>query len=377
MRSSMQAFTESLTSSVSTTSWATRFDDGTDAQALTVTTATRASEMCRRRRRVFTALKGYWQTHEMPLHAQTRSLLDAFYALEQPPIETLQPAVARDDRAALVRPSTIEGVRMRDLDAGGIAARLYRPAHLDDHVTTGLLLWFHGGGWVMGSVDGHDDLCRDLALRSGHSVLSVEYRLAPEDPFPAGLTDAISSTRWAHEHAADLGTDPARLGVAGDSAGANLAAVVAQLAPVPLCFQVLVYPVTDARRSTDSYRENAEGYFLTANGMAWFVEHYLAGGQGSEDDPRVSPLLASDEALAASPRTLVVTAEFDPLRDEGVAYARRLADVGVVTSHVMFHGQIHGFFSLPEFLDDAHAARALVAQALATALDAKGDADHG
>jgi acetyl esterase len=314
----------------------------------------------------------------MPLHSQTRALLDAIDALGQPPIETLEPAAARDERAALVRPSTIEGVRMRDLDAGGVLARLYRPAHLDHHAHTGLLLWFHGGGWVLGSVDGHDDLCRALVLRSGHSVLSVEYRLAPEDPFPAGLTDAITTTRWAHEHATELGADPERLGVAGDSAGANLAAVVAQLAPVPLRYQVLIYPVTDARRDTTSYRENAEGYFLTASGMAWFVEHYLAGDQGSEDDPRVSPLLASDDALAASPPTLVVTAEFDPLRDEGIAYAQRLAEVGVTTSHVLFHGQIHGFFSLPEFLDDADTARALVAQAIATALDEKpeNDTDH-
>jgi acetyl esterase len=376
MRSSMHAFTESLTSSVSTTSWATRFDDGTDAQALRVTAATRAIEMCRRRRRVSTALKGYCQTGEMPLHVQARSLLDAIERLDQPPIETLDPVVARADRAALVRPSIIEGVVMRDLDAGGVLARLYRPAHLGDHVETGLMLWFHGGGWVLGSVDGHDDLCRVLALRSGHSVLSIEYRLAPEDPFPDGLTDAITSTRWAHEHATELGSDPARIGVAGDSAGANLAAVVAQLAPAPLRYQVLVYPVTDARRGSASYHEHAEGYFLTASGMAWFVEHYLAGHHGSEDDPRVSPLLASDEAFAASPPTLVVTAEFDPLRDEGVAYAQRLAAAGVTTSHVMFNGQIHGFISLPEFLDDAHAARALVAQAIATALDEETDDDN-
>lgn len=312
-------------------------------------------------------MKGYCQTVPMPLHPQARSLLEAIEELDQPPLEELEPEDARENRAALVRPSLIEGVVMRDLDAGGVGARLYRPAMVPDGVPTGLLLWFHGGGWVLGSIDGHDDLCRSLALRSGSRVLSVEYRLAPEHPFPAGLTDAITSARWAHEHAAELGADPDRIALGGDSAGANLAAVVAQLAPVPLRYQVLVYPVTDARRTTESYRENGDGRFLTAAGMEWFVNHYLAGGQGSEGDPRVSPLLASEQAVAASPPTLVITAQFDPLRDEGVAYADRLADVGVATSHVMFHGQIHGFVSMPEFLDDADTARAVIAQALATA----------
>lgn len=300
----------------------------------------------------------------MPLHPQVVTLLDAMSALGQAPIETEEPVAARAARAALVQPSTIDVAEVRDLDAGGVPARLYRPGP----GPTGLVIWFHGGGWVLGDLESHDDLCRSLCVRSGHSVLSVGYRLAPEDPFPAGLTDAISTTRWAHEHADELGCDPDRLAVAGDSAGANLAAVVAQLAPVPLEFQALVYPVTDARANWPSYEENGNGTLLTAAGMRWFIDHYLSGGHGSPDDPRVSPLLADDAAFASSPPTLVLTAEYDPLRDEGVAYAERLAAAGVPTSHVMFHGQIHAFFSLPEFLDDANAARALVAQAIATAL---------
>jgi acetyl esterase len=302
----------------------------------------------------------------MPLHHQVVALLDTIAALEQPRIETQDPVDARAARAALVKPSTLVVGDIREVDADGVPARLYRP-HPGPEVT-GLILWFHGGGWVLGDLDSHDDLCRSLCRRSGHSVLSIGYRLAPEHPFPAGLHDAITSVRWAYEHAGELGCDAGRLAIAGDSAGANLAAVVAQLAPVPLRFQVLVYPVTDARADSASYREHADGKFLTAAGMRWFIGHYLSGGHGSVDDPRVSPLLAGDEAFAASPPTLVVTAEHDPLRDEGAAYAARLGDAGVPTSHVQFHGQIHAFFSLPEFLDDAEAARAMVAQAIATAL---------
>ncbi len=302
------------------------------------------------------------------VHPQVRALLELFDSLGQPPIETQTPAQARAAREALVQPSSIEVGEWRDVDAGGVAARLYRPPAIAPDDVTGLLVWFHGGGWVLSSVDGHDDLCRALCVASGHRVLSVEYRLAPESPFPDGLTDAITTTRWAHEHAADLGVDPDRLAIGGDSAGANLAAVVAQLAPVPLRHQVLVYPVTDARGETASYRENAEGLFLTADGMRWFVDLYLSGRQGTVDDPRVSPLLAPDEAVAGSPPALVITAEYDVLRDEGVAYAERLLAAGVPTSHVTFHGQIHGFVSMPELLDDAHAARGLLGATLARAL---------
>ncbi len=306
----------------------------------------------------------------MPLHPETHALLEAIAATGPPPLETEDPVSARAAREALTRPSTIEVAEVRDLDADGVPVRLYRPptpAH-DADGRTGLLIWFHGGGWVLGSLDGHDDLCRSLCERSGHALLSVGYRLAPEDPFPAGLTDAIVATRWAAAQAEELGLDPARLAIGGDSAGGNLAAVVAQLAPVPLAFQLLVYPVTDARCATDSYRRFGEGLFLTAAGMRWFVDLYLSGGQGTAVDPRVSPLLAPDEAFAVCPPTLVITAGCDPLRDEGAAFVDRLLASGVTATHVEFHGQIHAFFSLPEFLADADLARGLAAQALATAL---------
>ncbi len=252
---------------------------------------------------------------------------------------------------------------VRDVDAGGVASRLYRP---NDRSDLGLLVYFHGGGWVIGDLESHDNVCRALANGSGHAVLSVDYRLAPEHPFPAPLEDALTATRWAHGHAAELGCRAGRVAVGGDSAGANLAAVVAQLGPVPLVYQLLVYPVTDCTQAQPSYEENADGYFLSRAGMAWFIDHYL--GDTAPTDPRVSPLFAADHVVAATPPALVITAEFDPLRDEGDAYARRLADLGVPTSHVRFSGMFHGFFSLADFLDDGGAANALAAAAVGSAL---------
>jgi acetyl esterase len=207
-----------------------------------------------------------------------------------------------------------------------------------------------------------------LANGSGHAVLSVDYRLAPEHPFPAALEDAVTATRWAHANAAALGCRADRLAIGGDSAGGNLAAVVAQLAPVPLVYQLLVYPVTDCTRAHPSYAENADGPFLTRDGMGWFIDHYLSGAHGSPADPRVSPLVAGDTAVASTPPALVITAEFDPLRDEGDAYAARLAALGVPTSHLRVSGMFHGFFSLADFLDDGRIAHAAAAAALKTAL---------
>ncbi len=302
----------------------------------------------------------------MPLNAEARRLLDLMEAVGAPPLDSLPPAEARRARAELAPPVLEHCHATVDLDAGGVPARLYRP--VPGEVDPGVLLWFHGGGWVLGDLTSHDNICHSLARRSGHAVLSVGYRLAPETPFPAGLADCIQATRWAHANAGVLAIDPDRIAVGGDSAGANLAAVVCHVAPVPLVLQLLVYPVADARMSTDSYIENGEGFFLTTTSMRWFVDHYLSGAAGSPDDPRVSPLLAADEVLAAGPPALVITAGFDPLRDEGIAYAERLADLGVTTSHVHFPGQIHGFFSMSHHLGDARAAIALAAQAVSDAL---------
>jgi acetyl esterase len=302
----------------------------------------------------------------MALHPQAKSLLELIERVGDPPVETTTPEAARAARRARARPSTATIHDVRDLDAGGVPARLYRPS---DAADLGLLVFLHGGGWVIGDLDSHDNVCRLLAGGSGHAVLSVDYRLAPEHKFPAPVDDAVTALRWAHEHAAELGCRADRIAIGGDSAGGNLAAAVAQAAPVPLVFQLLVYPVTDCTRSHPSYVDNGDGYFLTAAGMGWFIDHYVDGTGVALDDWRVSPLFGSDDAIAATPPALVITAEHDPLRDEGDAYAAKLTALGVPTSHVRFGGMFHGFFSMGEFVDDGIAATALAAAALGAALD--------
>lgn len=266
----------------------------------------------------------------------------------------------------MITPSAEAIHETRDLDADGVPVRLYRP---NDRADLGLLVYYHGGGWVLGSLDSHDDVCRKLANAMGHAVLSVDYRLAPEHPFPVPVTDSLNALRWAHANAASLGVDPTRLAVGGDSAGGNLAAVVAQLRPVELRHQMLIYPVTDARRGSQSYRDNADGYRLTAASMKWFCDHYLSGDHGSEDDPRVSPLCAPDSALVGAPPALVITAEYDPLRDEGEEYAQRLLAAGVPCTLTRYYGQIHGFFSMSAFVDDGGQAIAQAAAAVKQAFE--------
>jgi len=299
----------------------------------------------------------------MPLHRQTAELLAGMAALNLPRVEEQTPEEARAQRRAMLRPSTEPIAEVRDLDAGGVGARLYRPSATR---SPGLLVWFHGGGWVLGDLETHDDVCRALANRGGFCVLSVDYRLAPEHPFPCAVDDALTATSWAHAHAGELGCEPI-VAVGGDSAGGNLAAVVANRPAVPIVFQALVYPCTDARMALHSYTENAEGYWLTTSAMRCFYDHYLSGPDGSREDPRVSPLLEDDARLASAPSALVVTAEYDPLRDDGAAYAARLTEAGVSTTHVRFDGQIHGFFTFAGLLDDCRSAQSLVAEAVHTA----------
>jgi acetyl esterase len=301
----------------------------------------------------------------VPLHPQAETLLAQMAALGEPPLEACSAAQAREIRARRLRAPTEPIHHTRDLDADGVAVRLYRPNDRDD---LGLLVFLHGGGWVIGNLDSHDNLCRILANSSGHAILAVEYRLAPEHQFPAPLEDAVTATRWAHANAASLGCDPDRLAIGGDSAGGNMAIVVGQLAPVPLRYQLLVYPATDLTCSFPSFEENAAGPQLTAAGMRWFINHYLGGTLTNPTDPRVSPHFAADHVVAASPPTMMITAQYDPLRDEGDAYANRLAALGVPTSHVRFNGMHHGFFSLADFYDDAIAANRMAGAALGRVL---------
>jgi len=234
---------------------------------------------------------------------------------------------------------------------GELAIRCYRP--LEARAPLGALVYFHGGGFVLGGLDGHDGVCRQIAVESGACVVSVDYRLAPEARFPAAPEDCLAATRWVHANADALRVDPARIAVGGDSAGATLATVVARLARdavgPELVFQLLVYPVTDWRTmDTRSYRENAEGYFLTRLGCGWFREQY-ARDEVDWSDPRFSPLAAKD--LSRLPPALVITAEHDPIRDDGEAYAAALREAGVPVTATRYDGTIHGFFSLYAFLD--------------------------
>jgi acetyl esterase len=227
---------------------------------------------------------------------------------------------------------------------GALPARVYRP---DDEGPVPTIVFLHGGGFVIGDIETHDNQCRMVCREVGAVVVSVAYRLAPEAPFPAPVEDCVAATRWVAEHIAEFGGDPDRLAIAGDSAGGNLAAVVAQVARdeggPQLAAQLLVYPSTDFAGDYASRTENAEGYFLTLADMEWFATHYI--GEGSDlTDRRLSPLLAED--LAGLPPAVIVTAEYDPLRDEGEAYAQALERAGVPVTLRRYDGLIHGFFDL-------------------------------
>jgi acetyl esterase len=302
----------------------------------------------------------------MALHPQTAALLVVMEQFNAPALETQEPTVARAGMEMMTAPSTVELHEIREVNADGVAGRLYRP---NDRKDLGLLVFYHGGGWVLGSMNTHDDVCRKLALAMGHAVLSVDYRLAPEFAFPEPLNDCIVALRWAHANAAQLGIDATRIAVGGDSAGGNLAAVVANLQPVPLKFQMLIYPVTDATRSSQSYKDNGEGYRLTAAGMKWFCDHYVSGSIGTPTDPRVSPLFADATTLASAPPAIVITAEYDPLRDEGEQYAHRLIEAGVACSLTRYYGQVHGFFSMSQYVDDGASAITQAATATRLALE--------
>jgi acetyl esterase len=297
----------------------------------------------------------------MALHPQTAAVLDFMKQLGTQPLHELTPAEGRANYLAMRVPSTVQLPEVRDFSAGGVQCRLYRSSTTDN---APLLIYYHGGGWVIGDLESHDDICRKLARDAKCSVVAVDYRLAPEHPAPASHEDCIAATKWIFANAKSLSVDPNRIAIGGDSAGGNLSAVVSMHAGVKPVFQLLVYPATDMRMGQSSHRENAQGYLLTEDSMKWFIGHYLQGDEKKKYDPLYSPLLSDDAMLKKSPPTLVITAEYDPLRDEGEEYAARLNAVGVQASVVRFHGQIHAFFGMSELLDDAAAAIALSASYL-------------
>lgn len=308
------------------------------------------------------------------LHPQARALLDLMIERGVPPTHTLSVAEARRfylERRHVTQPEPPPIDTVQALTAEGphgpIPLRLYR--HGEGSSPRPVLVYFHGGGWVIGDLDTHDTLCRQLAIASGCVVVSVDYRMGPEHPFPAAVDDACAATRWLAAQTAALGLDATRLAVGGDSAGGNLAAVVALTlrGELPLAFQLLIYPATDQHRSHESHQRNAQGYLLTADTMTWFHDHYITD-PAHDNDWRASPLLHPD--LSELPPALVLTAGYDPLRDEGVAYAQRLSESGVRATLVSFERQIHGFISMGRVIDEANDAVALCADALRRALRA-------
>jgi acetyl esterase len=319
------------------------------------------------------------------LHPQTRGLLDFIEQRGVPPTHTLNPREARDfyrERRFATQPPAPAVAHVQDLRAigpnGPIPLRLYRPLGHSDTAVLPVLVYYHGGGFVIGDLDTHDTLCRELANLADCAVVAVDYRLAPEHRFPAAVIDCMAATRWVRDQAAALRLDASRLAVGGDSAGGNLAAVVCidarDRGDLPIKFQLLIYPATDMRRTAPSHAENGQGYLLTHETMDYFTGHYIADS-AQLSDWRASPLLHPD--LSNLPAALLLTAGFDPLRDEGAAYAQRLTAAGNRAGYVNFARQIHGFLTMGKVLDEANTAVAVCAAELKRMLLAGEDSVAG
>ena len=303
----------------------------------------------------------------MPLDPQARALLDRLSALNLPATSQSTPAQVREitrQRSAGLPREDVASVSDHRLpvQGGDIVVRVFTPSGTPPFPA---LVYFHGGGWVSGDVDTHEGICRTLANAASCIVASVDYRLAPEFRYPTAAEDCYAATRWVADHARNLGVDARRLAVCGDSAGGNLSAVVALMARdrggPHLGLQVLVVPITDCEFDTPSYRENAEGYGLTLESMRWYWDAY-APSHADRLEPYASPLRAAN--LVGLPPALVLTCEYDPLRDEGEAYARRLVEAGVPVARTRYPGMIHAFFRMTNVLDAALGAVAVVAGAL-------------
>ena len=298
----------------------------------------------------------------MSLHPEYDAMLRQLAELDGPSLVDLPVETGREMYRAMQPEAPEVAVRIvEEHDADGVLVRIYRPEGLGPYP---IAMMFHGGGWVIGDLTTADCQSRELCRGANAVVVSVDYRLAPEHPFPAAAEDCYAATVWTSQRAAAWGADAARLAVVGDSAGGNLAAVVAQMArdrrrsgdaEAPrIAYQMLVYPVVDGVNfDTASYRENSEGYLLTADSMHWFWNHYAPDVEGRRN-PYASPLLADD--FSDLPPALVLTAEYDPLRDEGEAYAAKLAAAGNACELVRYDGFIHGFFGQTRTIPAARAA---------------------
>jgi acetyl esterase len=320
-------------------------------------------------------LRDGYQDKTMPLNPVLKAFLDQVAALGGPKTWEMQPSEAREAFAGLMQLAGAKDVpigKVTDLTIpaahGEIFARAYTAVAAGGEPLP-TLVFFHGGGWVIGNVDTHDGLCRLLANESQCRVISVEYRLSPESKFPAAVEDAFAVVEWIEKNAAELGVDANRLAVGGDSAGGALAAVMTQMAKAKgspkIAFQMLLFPVTQIGRETRSLKEFAEGYFLERKTLDWFYAHYLPA-DADRSDPRISPLAAQD--FSGLPPAYVMLAGFDPLHDEGRDYAEKLRGAGVVVSIADYPDMVHDFIYLQAVLPQAADALAKAAQSMKAAL---------
>jgi acetyl esterase len=308
----------------------------------------------------------------MILDPDAQRVLDLIKAAGRPPFDTLSPDEARAFFAAgrtVMQPEPPDVAKVQDLEAPGpngpVRLRAYRALGTEARAVLPVLIYYHGGGWVLGDLESHDQACRALANAAGCCVVAVDYRLAPEVKFPGAISDSAAATRWILDHAADLGIDSARAAVGGDSAGGNIAAVMALMARdgylPPVAFQLLIYPATDMGMGHDSYQRITEGFPLVASTMKWFIDHYLPSPADAADW-RASPLRAP--SLAGVAPALVLTCSHDPLCDEGAEYARRLERGGVPVTHLHYNDQMHGFLTMGKLVRASQSLIDMLAVAL-------------
>ena len=317
-------------------------------------------------------------TMSSELDPQVRQVLDLLDQQRNPPTHGVSVETARDqfdELFSMLDPEPVGDVQNLTIPGPerSIPIRVYAPEDGPDD-SPGVFVTFHGGGWVLGDLDTHDPFCRAVTNAADCLVISVDYRRAPEHPFPAAVEDCYAAVEWAADYAPDLGGDPERLAVGGDSAGGNLAAAVTLLARdrdgPDLCHQSLIYPAVNSAvgEEFDSYEENGAGYLLERESMEWYDERYIQDDLDARNE-YAAPLLARD--LSGLPAATVITAGFDPLRDEGIAYADRLEESGVAVEHEHFPEMIHAFVSMLDVVDRAHDGIETVADGLRSAFDAQ------
>ncbi len=309
----------------------------------------------------------------MPLNNQAKSVLEQRAAANLPAADTISPAQARANsrlRPPLMGPNVEkEEDKLVTGSDGKLTARIFTPA---GNGPFPVLVWFHGGGWVLGDLDRSDGVCRSMCASAGCIVVSIDYRLAPETKFPGPVEDCYEATKWVYENALSLNGDPDNIMVGGDSAGGNLAAAVSIMAKdrktPKIIFQVLVYPVIAKNFTTQSYKDNGEAYGLTEDTMVWFWDQYLKN-ESDADNPYAAPI--KNKNPKGLPEAFLLTAEYDPLRDEGEAYAKFLNENFVKTEYICYEGMIHGFFGMLDDVDASKQAIADVARAIKNAVSQK------